>query len=341
MQETTTKVTWIMPVRNGMPFLTETLASIANQTGATSEILVWENGSTDGTVEELKRWIPARIPGKVVFDRPQPTLAKSLALLVKESTTPYCARIDADDICLPGRLASQIEYLESHPETTLLGTQIEYMGPDGKNLVHQATLPDALPDIIHGLLHGCPVCHPTWVFRRDDILAVGNYDDGQPVREDVDLLMRLIVSGRKVECLPQKLLRYRVHPKSFTQTNLREDPYTALIPLQSLSLRAERFLGLSSHEVEQTLEQRKGFGFGQYYRIVRHLRKLDPSHGYSRILSRSFLTAVLALGGNERPFQRTLLVALLSLKSKQWDVFRNQCKIALLLTFGRFRQAPQ
>jgi glycosyltransferase involved in cell wall biosynthesis len=341
MQVTAPKVTWIMPVRNGMPFLSETLASIESQNEASSEILVWDNGSTDGTVDELQKWIPARIPGKVVSDRPQPNLAKSLALLVKESRTTYCARIDADDICLPGRLAAQLEYMENHPEITLLGTQVVYIGPDGKDWVHQQTLPRTFSDIIHGLLHGCPVCHPTWMFRRDDILAVGNYDDGEPAREDVDLLMRLITSGRRVECLNQKLLRYRIHPKSFTQTNLREDPYMALIPLQSLSMRAESFLSLSRNEVERTLEQLKGFSLGQYFRIVSHLRTLDPSHGYTRILSRSFLNAVIALGGNKRPLQRAVLGALLALKSKQWDAFRNQCKIALLLALRRNRQTLQ
>lgn len=322
-------------MKNGMPFLPETLASIETQNEVSSEILVWDNGSIDGTVDELLRWIPARIPGKVVLDRPQPTLAKSLALLVQESRTAYCARIDADDICAPGRLATQFEYMESHPETSLLGTQIVYIDPDGKDRVHQQTLPETLSDIIHGLLHGCPVCHPTWMFRRDDILAVGNYDEGEPVREDVDLLMRLIISGRRVESLNQKLLRYRIHPKSFTQTNLRADPYTALIPLQSLSLRAEPFLSLSAIEVDRTLERKQGFSSSQYFRIVRHLKKLDPSQGYLRILSNSFLTAMIALGGGKRPLQQALLGALLALRRNQWDVFRNQCKIAILQALRR------
>ena len=51
------KVTWLMPVKNGMPYLKECLESIYNQSYTNHEIIVWDNGSTDGSVEELKKWI--------------------------------------------------------------------------------------------------------------------------------------------------------------------------------------------------------------------------------------------------------------------------------------------
>jgi glycosyltransferase involved in cell wall biosynthesis len=59
-------VTWLMPTLNGMPYVRETLASITGQTYRNHLILAWDNGSTDGTLEELRRWIPAHLPGRIV-----------------------------------------------------------------------------------------------------------------------------------------------------------------------------------------------------------------------------------------------------------------------------------
>src|ERR1700761_6907929 len=103
------QVTWIMPVKNGMPYLRLTLESIANQTYKNHSIIVWENGSTDGTLEELRRWIPSRIPGFVVPGQP-PSIGGSSAALVREAKTELCARTDADDIQLPDRLAVQVDH---------------------------------------------------------------------------------------------------------------------------------------------------------------------------------------------------------------------------------------
>src|SRR5438552_5677499 len=104
------RVTWLMPVKNGMPYLSETLASIEAQTYRDWEILVWDNGSTDGTLDELRRWIPSRLPGRIIDNRPL-SLGNSLAALVEAAGTELCARIDADDVNYPERLERQVAFL--------------------------------------------------------------------------------------------------------------------------------------------------------------------------------------------------------------------------------------
>ncbi len=326
------KVTWIMPVRNGMPYLPETLASIEVQTGVPARILVWDNGSTDGTIEELQRWIPSRIPGRVVVDRPQATLAESLDLLVREADTEYCARIDADDICLPGRLETQVAFLDANPSTSLVGGQVEYIDPEGETGPFQQPLPTRGKEILPGLLHGCPICHPTWVFRREDILEVGNYNQQTPEREDVDLLIRLVVHEKKVSALSERVLRYRVHPNSFTQTNLRNDHY-ALVPVQSLALHAETFLGLHPRDVTTTLADKQGFKLLQYRRILKALNKRLPASERLSLCSVPFLRAMHSLCGNKRPARAATLKAVLAGRKGEWDVCRNQAKMAVKHTF--------
>src|SRR5437763_1462931 len=89
-------VTWLMPVKNGMPYLPHTLRSIEAQTYKNWRVLASDNGSTDGTLEELQRWIPSRLPGRIIADEPL-SLGKSLARLVGKAETELCARSDVDD----------------------------------------------------------------------------------------------------------------------------------------------------------------------------------------------------------------------------------------------------
>lgn len=106
-------VTWLMSVRNGMPYVSETLASIAAQTYANHKILVWDDCSTDGTLEVLRKWVPDCIPGHI-FAGHSLRLGPSLAFLVEQADTELCARIDADDISLPDRLEKQVAFLAAH-----------------------------------------------------------------------------------------------------------------------------------------------------------------------------------------------------------------------------------
>ena len=65
-------ITIIIPILNAMPYLTEALASLEAQTFRSFEVCLWDNGSTDGSVEEAQRWIPGRLRGRVVCGNPLP-----------------------------------------------------------------------------------------------------------------------------------------------------------------------------------------------------------------------------------------------------------------------------
>jgi glycosyltransferase involved in cell wall biosynthesis len=189
-----------------MPYLPLTLRSVAEQSYAQQEILVWDAGSRDGTFEELRRWIPSRIPGRIVSDKPM-RLGRSLAALTEMAGTELCARIDADDICHPRRLQEQVEFLDARPEVGVLGCQVETIDEGGN--------PTNEPGWVYPLTDAelrwmtrwhAQFCHPALLFRRSAVLKAGNYHD-TPV-EDLDLAMRL---ARVTEFanLPDKLLQYR------------------------------------------------------------------------------------------------------------------------------------
>jgi|GEM_PF-6571817 len=96
-----------------MPYLPETLASVEAQTYTNWEVLALDDGSTDSTLEELKKWIPSRLPGRVIAGE-SAGVGAALARLVKECTTELCARIDGDDINMPERLEKQVGFLSQY-----------------------------------------------------------------------------------------------------------------------------------------------------------------------------------------------------------------------------------
>lgn len=206
-----TRVTWLLPVKNGMPYLPETLASIETQTYRDWEILVWDNGSTDGTLEELAKWIPSRLPGRILAGNPL-SLGNSLARLVQIAETELCARIDADDINYPDRLERQVTFLRAHPEVILVGTDIEFIGEAG-SLIPNAWKYDHLDaDIRWCLRWHNTIGHPTVLFRRSAVLSAGNYRDCMPY-EDHDLWLRMAMIGELVN-LRAVLVKYRLRDSS-------------------------------------------------------------------------------------------------------------------------------
>ncbi len=184
-------VTWLMPVRNGMPYLPITLGSIAAQTYPNHSIIVWDNGSTDGTLEVLHQWIPSRIPGVIVQDRPL-RLGPAMAALLEMAPTELCAVIHGDDVNFPERLQRQVDFMLGHPNAGAVGGQIEIIGdhgeprPTGGGWIYETD--DAA--VRWRTRWQAQFCHPAVMLRRSAVLAAGNYRDRQPY-EDFDLWVRM------------------------------------------------------------------------------------------------------------------------------------------------------
>ena len=188
-------VTWMIPVLNGMPYIRQTLESIQNQTFKNYQVAVWDNGSTDGTVEELRQWIPARLPGRIVSNRPM-LLGLARAAMVAECDTELAALIDADDINHPDRLEKQVAFLQDHPEVAAVGTQLNRIDAAGVNHGRLTHYPIDHEQIVQEMLLTNPIGQPSVLFRRSAVAAVGNYHDFSPTHvEDYDLWLRLCRRG--------------------------------------------------------------------------------------------------------------------------------------------------
>jgi len=210
------RVTWLLPVRNGMPYIEKTLASIQAQDYRNHDIIAWDNGSTDATLDTLCRWIPERIPGKVIGDRPL-GLGASLAAMVNLASAPLCARIDADDLNEPNRLSMQVAFMCAHPDVAVVGSAVRYIDADDNLKPDRPTIVTHDADIRWRLRFCNAFNHPTVMFRRAAVMEVGNYRDVMPI-EDFDLWVRLALRFELAN-LATPLVRYRVLPGSVSGTN--------------------------------------------------------------------------------------------------------------------------
>ncbi len=199
-----------------MPFLRETLASVAAQTYRNQKLLVWDDCSDDGSLEELQRWIPERIPGRIFSGRSM-RLGPSLAFLVEQADTELCARIDGDDIALPHRLQSQVDYLRAHPQVGILGSRVQTIDENNREIeLWNYPIEDA--ELRWIMRWTVQILHPTLLFRKSVILQAGNYPDFKV--EDSALWIRCCPLT-EIHNLPDVLLLYRRTQNS--QTGAIED----------------------------------------------------------------------------------------------------------------------
>ncbi len=214
----------LLPVFNAEDTLDEALESLRRQTFQDFEIVAIDDGSTDNTPRLLAAWA-AREPRLRVVRRPHRGVVAALQAGLALCRAPLVARMDADDIALPQRLAAQVAFLEAHPQVAVVGCQVEAFPARrvGQGLQRYLAWQNALLDdeaIRREIFIESPFTHPSVVFRREVVLSVGGYrDPGWP--EDYDLWLRLYLAGAHFGKVPQVLLRWRERPNRLTRIDPR------------------------------------------------------------------------------------------------------------------------
>lgn len=135
----------------------------------------------------------------------------SLSLGLHLARSPFVARMDADDISHPYRLERQLSYMQAHPDVVVLGSNCDLIN-ENSEVVGHTTNPSDDQDIRRSLRYRNPICHPTVMFRREAILAMGGYLGGKHA-EDYDLWVRMANNTSwRFANLPESLLSYNASP---------------------------------------------------------------------------------------------------------------------------------
>jgi glycosyltransferase involved in cell wall biosynthesis len=204
------RVSVVMPVYNGEEHLEPAVESILNQTFRELELLVIDDGSTDRTPELLQDW--ARSDARVRVHRQNHSgIVAALNRGCGLARAPYLARMDADDIAFPDRLAKQVSFLDEHVGVAVVGGGVEYLFDEGHR-IKLKRVPTAPSEIASRLLAGkhCFV-HPTVVMRADAFVAVGGYRAPFQWAEDYDLWLRM-AERFDLANLEDAVLSKRIHP---------------------------------------------------------------------------------------------------------------------------------
>lgn len=205
-------VSVVMPVRNAMPFLDDAIASILAQTHGNFELILGDDGSTDGSADLLDSW--ARRDSRIRLIRNGGTglgPSGSSNWVTREAVHSLIARMDADDISMPDRLRQQIRAFDADPHAVVVGSLYDYIDAAGRQVGGRDR------SVFRNRRCVFPVSHGSLMFRRDAFERVGGYRPQCDYWEDIDLFLRMGREGR-ILVLPEVHYRYRYSPTSSRET---------------------------------------------------------------------------------------------------------------------------
>jgi len=214
-------VSVILPAYNCEKFIGSAIESVLQQTFNDLELIIINDGSSDKTELAILAFADPRII--YLKNKINSGLIFSLNKGIETASGKYIARMDADDISLPSRLAKQKEYLDTHLETTLVATTIGFMDDQGndkgrwgldRKTIHHKTIRNKMP------FENC-IAHPS-IMIRSNVLKEFKYDPRQVNIEDYDLWLRLLSHGHVINKINEPLLLYRVHDNSITNLHLKK-----------------------------------------------------------------------------------------------------------------------
>ena len=207
------RISVILPALSGTPTLYEAITSTLNALGPNDELLVLIEGS-EAKEEKVSAINDARLR---FFYRPQAKgISSGLNFLLGEAKGDLIGRMDADDICLPGRFNSQLRTLEKKNLDFVFSNAILF-GSGVKPLGFIPQVPYALDNLQIGLELAIrnPLVHPSMLAKREVITALGGYN--LAVAEDYELWIRAWNSGFKLGRTAGYGILYRIHPGQLSQ----------------------------------------------------------------------------------------------------------------------------
>jgi glycosyltransferase involved in cell wall biosynthesis len=203
----------IMPVYNAEKHLLFAINSILAQTFTQFEFIIIDDGSTDQSSTIIHSFTDSRI----IYQKNEKNigLAHTLNKGIDEAKGQLIARMDADDIALPERLAKQVHFLNAHQQVDVIDCVMEYINENG-DTIHQTNsnklsywqIKQQLPK--ENCLGHSSIMIRTEALKKYKYKNVGN--------EDYELWLRMMADGIIIEKLPEVLLQYRIHQGSYTYT---------------------------------------------------------------------------------------------------------------------------
>lgn len=295
------RVSVVLPVYNEAAVVEGAIRSILSQSFESLEVVVIDDGSTDGTSTTVE----AIDDGRIRLIRNSENLGLPVALNrgIDAARGEFVARMDADDRSLPRRIERQVAAMEADDRRQVVGCWYRLIGPDGARFGPiERTHPDDvdLRDVLH---RGPGIAHGSVLIRADALATVGGYREAFTYSQDLDLWLRL---GRAygpgfLAIVEEHLYERRISPELFRK-----------VPKQRLYGEIARTAVRKNRADEETFRVPRSF-----------LDRVDDSDEYlrsPRVAKSRFLQKAgnsLARAGESRRARRYLLE---SVFSRPWNV---------------------
>jgi glycosyltransferase involved in cell wall biosynthesis len=203
------KISVLMNVFNVEAYIAEALASIQSQTFTDIEIVVADDGSTDGTRVTAKAIASTDSRIKVVGTARNQGVPYALNLGLQFCCAPFIAKMDGDDIALPTRLEKQLRFLEKNSDIMLVGCATSAIDELGRPIPGLGvSLKPITPEAIAKTALLAPPCSQVWLARREVYDMLSGYRE-MLFAEDYDFLLRAITSGFRITNLAEPLMLIR------------------------------------------------------------------------------------------------------------------------------------
>ncbi|MEJ2683892.1 MAG: glycosyltransferase family 2 protein [Candidatus Sulfobium sp.] len=211
-------VSVIIPTHNYSNFLHESVESVLAQTFSDFELIIVDDGSTDDTVDVVKRFLRDRRVRYIYQDNKGPSAARNAG--IKAAAGEFIALLDADDVWLPTKLERQIQLSKDEPDAALIYCMVEHIDEHGKSLPcitwprkDYATYKDLM--YIPWVEGSCSSA----LIRKSIFDEVGLFDESMTGVEDTNMWIR-ILRHHKSACVKDILVKIRKHLNS-RQTDVK------------------------------------------------------------------------------------------------------------------------
>jgi len=214
---------------NHVRYVRQTVESVLSQSFQDFEIVVTDDGSTDGTAELLRGYRDPRI--RLAVSRQNQGISAAMNATIARARGRYLAILNSDDFALPERLARQVAFLDANPGISLVFSLPLTVDEGGmpRPPLNDFEVPLRFADFsrrswLRMFFFGSNcLCAPTAMIRREAYAAVGPYDRRLTNLQDMDMWIRMLKAGHQIHLLNERLTAFRLRDNQANMSALRVD----------------------------------------------------------------------------------------------------------------------
>ena len=239
------KISVLMSAHNAEKYIREAIESILNQTLRDLEFIIIDDNSGDSTLKIIKEYNDARI--KIIENKTNLGLTKSLNLGLKMAQGEYIARIDADDVSTNTRLEEEFKFMNQFPDVAVIGSWAEIINEKSEKVFVEQRECDV--DIIKWTqILKNQIIHSSAFFRKNILSDIGSYNEKYQYAQDFEFWFRVSRKYKMIN-IPKLLVEQRVHQKSITQAPKTANSQKSLI-VDIIAENINYYLNLKPEEIK-------------------------------------------------------------------------------------------